>query len=131
MSSRDNFDERLEAFKTGCEKIVFDFLNQPKDPVTGAPFTSSRFADEDNVSFTIKKTKMYAKIKGVEQDLGQSYTFAIVDLKTGDVFRPSSSLSGSLNRKKAICRGNIFDEYNGLRCVYADGPQEYVGDNKL
>ena len=81
---------------------------------------------------TIVKTKMYAKLQGRPDEYNpKTYTFAMVDLGTGDVYRPSVSLTGSLNRKKAIVRGNIFDEHNGIRCVYPDGPQAYVGDNKL
>jgi hypothetical protein len=125
-SNNKGFDERLLNFKRGCDKVLDDYLT----PYIGTMYASSIFADEGVPSdLYIHKTKMYAKLQGrIHNGLQNGYTFAIVELISGDVYRPSSALDGSLNRSTATIRGNIFDKYNGLRCVYSGGPQEYVGD---
>jgi len=113
-----NFNDKVESFKKGCEKILFEYMRDSKYP-------SSIFVkDIDHCVLFEKRTPLYIKLYSYPHYERYTYTFAIIEIATGNVYRPSSMLDGTLNRKKAIVRGNIFDEFNGLKNVRYNGPQD-------
>jgi len=87
----DNFDEKLESFVAGCNRIQSDYYSKRGN------FPAN--------NITVNKGRRYFKL--VER--GGESVYCFVDKTNGDVLKAAS---WSAPAKGA--RGNIFDSANGL-----------------
>ena len=92
------FKEKFETFYIGVQKIHNDYmdkyyLNNPKD------------------TFSYTEGKRFVKI------ICRTSAHTFVDLSNGDVLKPAS-----WNTPAKHARGNIFDEFNGLKYMTQFGP---------
>lgn len=106
--SPEEWAARTEAFRVGCEAFIKAYL-------ASGPNCTSIY----DAGFQLTETKAYFKLVSYPKEkpfagTGVGYTFAIVDKVTGDVYKPTSSLEGTLNKNKAEIKGNIWDAKNGL-----------------
>lgn len=125
-----SFDQRINAFITGSETILARYKESlPVAPLhswCGKPYWTS-FGERLKAIYGPK----YVKIQGMHpDDLGFIRTFAVIEIDTGNVYRPSSSMSGSINKKTAKIKGNIHDEDYGLKNVDYNGPRADYAKNK-
>ena len=96
MNPNEKFQERLEIFVEGCNIISKSY--------------NEKFGYNQDEEIVYKVNKRYTKlIKGRS-------VYCFVDNDNGDVLK-----SAGWNQPAKHARGNIFDEYNGLRTMGPHG----------
>lgn len=79
---------------------------------------------KSDLPLVLKTTKMYYRVQTIQypytdKTMPVAYTYAIIDRKTGNVYRPSAALNGTLNRDSAIVKGNVnAEDYGATRATY-------------
>jgi len=121
------FEDALAVFIKGCENIIQKYEESCPLKRQG---TGPEYITLWGPTLEPKYGKKYVKLIGSLVHNGRQYTFAVVDIITGNVYRPSSSLDGSVNIKTAKVKGNIFDDDHGLSNVDHTGPRAEYSKNK-
>jgi hypothetical protein len=107
----ENYENKLESFVAGCQDKIDADRNEhfPNIPRIGLRVASGRRYS--------KLITTEARGEGVSQKFIDSSVFAFIDKTSGDVLKAASWASPAKH-----ARGNIFDEFNGLKYVTAYGP---------
>lgn len=101
----NNFKEKFESFLEGCRNCIdtymqANFPNNPKEYLNYA-----------------EGPKFIKIIKACNEKELSGSAWAFIDKQTGDVLKPASWKTPAKH-----ARGNIFDEFNGLKYVGPYGP---------
>lgn len=103
---RDDFEDKLNSWIAGCQKIVNDHF-------------AKHYVDLTPNILSVMPGKKYVRIVSAHEDgiMGRS-AWAFVDKETGDVLKAASWVQPAKNR----ARGNIFASDNGLTGMGPYGP---------
>jgi hypothetical protein len=102
--NQEKFKMALITFVEGCQNIHTDYMARQFPNLT-----------PDEISF--KPGKRYVKIIRRRVDGTQGSVHCFVDMLNGDVLKAASWRAPAKH-----ARGNIFDEYDGLRNMNEYGP---------
>lgn len=101
----ENFNEKLAAFVAGAQKLVDAQYN---DPAKGMVFDRKLEIDP--------RGQRFIRIAVAERGQNRS-VWCFVDTTNGDVLKPAG-----WKKPAKHARGNIFDEWNGLKQCTGYGP---------
>jgi hypothetical protein len=116
-----NFATRLEEFKAGCEAVIKCYESNTTNYSVMPDGT--KYVTLWGPHLEINQGPKWAKLQGKLQHGAFTYTFAVVDVSNGNIYRPSSAGTGSVNIKTAKPKGNIYDADWGMANIDHNGPK--------
>jgi len=100
---KDPFEIAFEKFLKGAQKIVDDYWKR------------SGFRPLMKPTLVPQRGRRYIRI--VSKDPSSGSAWAFIDITNGDVLKPAGFRTPARH-----ARGNIYDQWNGLKAVSAYGP---------
>ncbi len=104
ITEEKNFDQALKGFLKGAQDIINKHFKQD-------------FPSLKPSLLTVKPGKKYIKIISKAQSGSGSSVWAFIDKASGDILKPATWKAPAKH-----ARGNIYDQYNGIRSITPYGP---------
>lgn len=98
------------------EQAIFTFVKGCQELVSGRDKQYENVQFNTQLTYDMKKARRYVRIVKSD-DFGATSVYCFVDKTNGNVLKADGWKSPAKH-----ARGNIYDEYNGLRCMGAYGP---------
>jgi hypothetical protein len=116
-----SFIQRLDTFKAKCEEIIRD--HEATTTEYAVMPDGTKYVTLWGPHLQIKMGHKWAKLEGMLKHGSFTYIFAVVDVTNGNIYRPSSSMTGSVNLKTAKVKGNIYNNDYGMTNIDHNGPK--------